>query len=206
MNNKEITKRSYEATAHAFAHNVAHLAPLTSIQKFVQFLPQPAKILDLGCGSGRDSKIFSEMGHEVIGIDFSSNLLEFAKEHAPAAHFVCMDIEHLSFPSQSFDGIWAVCSLVHIPKSNFLHVLKTLHTLLKTGGCCYIALKRGSGEGLEKDLRYGDFDKFWAYFEKEEIENFLKAVPFKVLEVTAVEKSHAYQTHQNLRIFCKKEE
>src|SRR4051812_15222740 len=80
---KEITQQSYEATAAEFAHNVADLAPLASIEKFVKMLPPKAKILDIGCGSGRDAKIFSSQGAHVIGIDFCSNLLEIAKKHSP---------------------------------------------------------------------------------------------------------------------------
>ncbi|MBA3536983.1 MAG: methyltransferase domain-containing protein [Tatlockia sp.] len=83
ISNKEITKQSYQATASQFAHNVAELAPIGSIEKFIKLLPSKAKIIDIGCGSGRDAKIFSNMGANVLGIDFCSNHIEIAKKNAP---------------------------------------------------------------------------------------------------------------------------
>ncbi|WP_146751417.1 hypothetical protein [Legionella feeleii] len=62
---KETTRESYQSTAAAFARNVAELAPTGSIEKFINFLPPKAKIIDIGCGSGRDAQLFSTMGAEV---------------------------------------------------------------------------------------------------------------------------------------------
>src|SRR4029077_5220623 len=118
------TKASYEATAEEYTHNVQDLAPLESIGKMKKHLSQHAKLLDLGCGSGRDAKIFTEMGVDVTGIDFCSRLIEIATKKAPIAKFQLMDIEALSFPDCSFDGVWAAMSLGHIPKKILPAVLK----------------------------------------------------------------------------------
>jgi len=182
MDYKKITQLSYEATAHEFSRNVADLAPLASLQKFVRLLPPKAKILDIGCGSGRDCNILSEMGFDVVGIDLCHALLEIAKKNAPSAHFLQMDVEQLSFSDRSFEGIWSACSLAHLSKNKFPEVLKTLYRLLTPGGCFYLSLKKGKGEGVQKDGRYGGCEKFWAYYEKEEVDTLLQAVPFKVLE------------------------
>ena len=58
-NNKEITKESYQATANEYTQNVVNLAPTGSIERFINFLPPNAKIIDIGCGSGRDAKNIS---------------------------------------------------------------------------------------------------------------------------------------------------
>jgi len=205
--NKEITKASYEATAKEFACNVADLAPQQSIEKFINLLPPKAKILDLGCGSGRDAKIFSELGADILGIDFSSNLIEIAKSHALAATFELMDIEDLNLPEGVYDGVWSICSLGHIAKNKLPNVLNKIYSLLNKNGYFYLALKKGKGEILEKDTRYnGEHKKFWSYFEEDEIKHYLKAANFDVLDFSIVEKNSPYQTHAAFRIYCKKNE
>jgi ubiquinone/menaquinone biosynthesis C-methylase UbiE len=203
MLNKEITKESYQTTAKEFARNVANMAPLESIEKFITLLPPNAKILDIGCGSGRDAKIFTDNGANVLGIDFSSQLLDIAKTHAPRAEFLLMDIETLNLPAASFDGAWAACSLGHIPKSGISSTLKQIRLLLKENGYFYLALKQGSGELLENDLRYeGNPQKFWAYYEEGELQHLLQESGFKILDFKTIEKQFPYQTHRAFRVFC----
>ncbi|HDV5785653.1 TPA: methyltransferase domain-containing protein [Legionella pneumophila] len=205
MSNKEITQQSYQATADEFASNVADLAPIGSIEKFIKLLPPKAKIIDIGCGSGRDAKIFSNMGVDVLGIDFCSNLIDIAEKNAPLAVFQLMDFETMSFPDGSFDGAWSACSLGHSSKEDLPDVLKKIHLLLKENGYFYLALKKGSGETLSEDLRYeGNFKKFWSFFEEQELTNMLQAAQFKILDFDTVEKKFTYQSHPAFRIFCQK--
>lgn len=200
---KEITKESYQSTAEDFASNVQNLAPIESIEKFAELLPPNSNILDIGCGSGRDAKIFSEKGFSVTGIDFSEKMIAIAKNNAPLANFQVMDIENLVLAT-TFDGVWACCSLCHISKEMFPAVLTKIASILNPDGYLYLALKMGSGEIIEKDSRYqGDHKKFWSYFEKEELESFLKP-HFTLLECGIAEKKDSYQTHPALRVFAKK--
>lgn len=204
-NPSEATKASYQATAQAFANNVADLAPLESIEKFITLLPSHPTMIDLGCGSGRDAKLFSEKGADVLGIDFSSNLLDIAKTHAPNAKFALMDIEAMHFPNNSFDGAWSACSLSHLSKEKLPDVLANIHALLKTNGIFYLALKKGSGETFEIDNRYeGNHKKFWSFYEEAELKNILQAAQFKILDFATVEKNSDYQTHTAFRVFCQK--
>ncbi|HSW93011.1 MAG TPA: class I SAM-dependent methyltransferase [Gammaproteobacteria bacterium] len=205
LSNKQITKESYEATADEFAHNVSHLAPMESIKEFISLLPSNPEILDLGCGSGRDAKIFSEMGANVLGIDFCSNMINIARRHAPLARFEIMDIEEMNLPESHYDGIWSTCSLGHIAKNEFQNVMDTVYSLLKNGGYFYLALKKGQGESLEQDRRYdGNHKKFWSYFEEDEIKQFLTMSNFDIIDFSVVEKNSSYQTHSAFRIYCRK--
>ena len=205
MSNKEITQESYQATARQFAQNVADLAPIGSIEKLMQLLPPNPKIIDLGCGSGRDAKIFTSMGADVLGIDFSSNLIDIAKSHAPLVNFELMDIETMRFSASTFDGVWSACSLAHVAKEMLPNVLEKINFMLKENGYFYLALKKGSGEILECDSRYdGEYKKFWSFFEEEELKNILQAAQFKILEFDIVETSHTYQSHSAFRVFCQK--
>lgn len=202
--NKLKTQESYQATAETFALKVADLAPLQSIARFSEMLPKNAVILDVGCGSGRDAKLFIEKGAQVIGIDFSQRMIEIAAQNAPSGQFQVMDIEELEFNACSFDGVWASCSLIHIAKSDLPAVLNKIHAVLKDSGYFYLSLKKGSGEKFEVDTRYGDYEKFVAYYSESEITEILQAAHFKILECTIVDKHHPYLTHHAIRIFCQK--
>jgi SAM-dependent methyltransferase len=205
LSNKEITKQSYQATAQAFAENVADLAPKESIETMMSLLPKHPRILDIGCGSGRDAKLFSNLGAEVVGIDFCPEFIQIAKANAPTAEFKLMDIETMDFPSGQFDAAWAACSLMHIEKRVLPDVLKKIHQLLKDNGYFYLAVKQGTGEKLEADTRYeGDYQKFWSYFEEAELKQALTTAKFKIQVFELVEKSHQYQTHAAFKIFCQK--
>lgn len=206
MSYKAITQKSYQNTAGEFARNVVDLAPIESIGKFIHLLPPKAKIIDIGCGSGRDAKIFTNKGIAVLGIDFCQNLIDIAKVNAPLAEFQVLDIETATFPTSSFEGAWACCSLCHIPKKILPVVLKNIHFFLKEKGCFYLTLKKGSGEVLEKDQRYaGDCEKFWSFFEENELKEMVESTKFKILDCCTVQKEAAYQTHSCVRIFCQKE-
>ncbi len=202
---KNITKESYQVTSNQFADNVAGLAPIASIEKFLKLMPSNASIIDIGCGSGRDAKLFTEMGASVLGIDFSKNLVDIAQQTAPLASFQLMDIEAMDFSASSFNGVWAACSLGHISKNTLPMVFNKIHAILKDEGIFYLTLKEGRGEVLEQDVRYeGNIKKFVAYYQAEELEEVLQTAQFKILDLALVEKNHSYQTHSVFRVFCQK--
>lgn len=205
MHHKAATKKSYENTAHQFAVNVANLTPLESIERFCKLLPPKAKILDIGCGSGRDAKVLSEKGLDVLGIDYSTNLLNIAKETAPKATFELMDIEEISFPKGSFDGVWAASSFCHIPKKVLPSILSNIHHLLKDKGHFYLTVRKGEGEIFEPDMRYeGEHHKFWAFYVLEEIKELVLQARFHVVECCEVPPKMPYQTIPSIRLFCHK--
>jgi len=197
------TLNAYNISAQEFAKNTEALHPDERARNFLNLLPGD-RILDLGCGPGRDAQIFVEQGYQVTGVDLSPQMIEMARSKV-AAQFYVMDIENLDFPPNSFHGIWASASLLHIPKKNILQVFKTLYSLLVEEGIFYLSLKKGSGEGLQSDPRYGDVQKFWSFFEKEEIEDLVNQADFKVVESMITEKKPGYQGHPLwVNVLCKK--
>lgn len=204
MTNENQTRQSYNLSAEAFAKNVQDLDPGKRANKFVEMLPQKAAILDAGCGSGRDAKVFSACGLKVIGIDFSEKMLEIAKKTAPEAEFCLMDLVSISFPKSSFEGIWANASLLHIAKDKIPSVLKSFYSILKPKGILYVRVKKGEGEGVIKDQRYSGIEKFFAFFQETEIASLITECGFVIDSLATQEKSHSYDTHQFIDIFAKK--
>ena len=130
---KEITRSSYDNNAKEFAtFTTVFRGKLRKwIDYFAMQLPKGSLVFDVGCGAGRDASYLVNKGLSITGIDFSEKLIEIAKKKVKSGKFLVMDFEKLSFPKNSFDGIWASASLYHIPRENLLNVLKKLNLVLK---------------------------------------------------------------------------
>lgn len=210
MDQKDVKKittlNSYDATASEYAKNVEQLHPKEDAQKFLQMLPRCAKIIDIGCGSGRDVKVFSDFGIDAVGIDFSSKMIEIARENAHNGLFYVMDMESISFPSATFDGAWANCSLLHISKKNIPTVLKKICEILKPNGIFYVSVKQDIVDELfSPDARYKGVEKYWSFYEKRELLDLLGDAGFKIIDVVISEKNGRYHTHSRIKVFCKKD-
>lgn len=141
------------------------------------------KILDLGCGSGIQSKQLLQAGLEVIGLDLSPEMIRQAKKRIPKAKFIVGDMTKMDFPKESFDGVFAQASLLHIPKKLIPKVLRLIHRILKKNCVLYIAVKEGVGEReiIEERLDR-QIKRFFSFFTKNEIINLLKEMKFEILE------------------------
>lgn len=202
---KLITLNSYDASAEKYAKNTENFHPKEEAEKFLSLLPKKAKILDIGCGPGRDAKLFLSHGFDVTGIDISSKMIQVAKENAPGGSFQVMDIESLNFPSETFDGIWANNSLLHIPKKNMPFVFQKMCEALKPNGILYVSLKQSEeSEALMPDSRYKGLEKFWAFYDQSELLTLLNKTNFQIIDTNIVEKKRPYETHNLIRIFARK--
>lgn len=91
-----------------------------------------------------------------------------------------MDFENLSLPKNSFDGIWASASLLHVPRKNLLRVLKEINLVLKKDGLFFSLFRVGEGEKLTQEKRGNAIlERFYAYYKPDEIETLLKKARFK---------------------------
>lgn len=171
----ELTKAYYERFAQKYAdeHPLGDFW-LEKFQRFQSLLPK-GKILEIGCGHGRDARLFVNAGYDYVGIDFSSAMIEQAKKHVPTGTFMQMDMYALKFPSESFDGFWAIASLLHIPREDMHGVLKEIHRVIKPGGVGFIVIKEGIGEKIIDE-------RFFAFYQQEEFAHTLEDAGFEVLE------------------------
>ena len=72
------------------------------------------RVVDLGCGAGRDFQAFDEQGIDYLGVDASEGMLTVARERFPAANFEAQDLCALDLPERAFDGAFANASLQHV--------------------------------------------------------------------------------------------
>ncbi len=105
-------------------------------------------------------------------------MIELCKERGLNAEI--MDIEDLQFSDETFDGIWSVTSLLHVPKSKIQEVVKMLHRILKSEGIIYICVKKGEGERLIQDNNL-DSKRFFSFWNMEDLISIFKK-GFEVIE------------------------
>ncbi|HLP79017.1 MAG TPA: class I SAM-dependent methyltransferase [Acidobacteriota bacterium] len=181
---KEKTKTTYDTHSQFFIDKFANplsLRSTTELDHFVKRL-RGKSVLDAGCGSGVFALEFQKRNLLVTAIDISEKFISYARSKGVDARY--MDIEHITFPSESFDGVWAMSSLLHIPKKHIKAVLESFHRILRPHGVLHVTLKEGTGEKMVTDTT-GDerFFSFWT------IEEFTKIAQlyFKTVETAQEE-------------------
>lgn len=124
----------------------------TGIQNvFLELLPRDARILDFGCGSGRDTKYFLDCGYQVDAMDGSIELCRAASEYT-GIHVKQMLFQDLA-EEEKYDGIWACASILHVKKTELPDIIRKMSLSTKENGIIYISFKCGDYEG-ERNGRY----------------------------------------------------
>lgn len=132
--------------------------------KFLNEIPDSAYILDFGCGSGRDSKYFIDKGYKVTAIDGSIEMCKLASEYINQ-NVQCMKFDELD-DIDTYDGIWACSSILHIEKEKLPSILNKMINALKDGGVIYTSFKIGTGYEIKEG-------KYYNYITKEEMQEVL---------------------------------
>jgi len=197
------TKAFYDAHADEFERKTRALVRVQWLKLFINKLPRHGKVLDLGCAYGRDAEIFSKRGFQVTGVDFSRTMIKKARARVPQATFRATDVRHMKFGPNSFDGIWALAILLHLPKRSIPGVLHTLHKILRPGGTLFIGTYLGKGEGLVKDVRYDNVSKYYSYFSAEEMKALLRQAGFSIVKFVP-RRPDAYEMHNVLELIARK--
>ena len=114
----------------------------------------PFRILDFGCGPGRDLKVFRDLGHEAIGLEGAERFVELARDYSGCEVWQ-QDFLKLALPAEFFDGIFANASLFHVPSQELPRVLRELRSALKQDGVLFSSNPRGENEEGWNGQRYG---------------------------------------------------
>jgi len=96
-------------------------------------LPDGARVLELGCGTGADARRLAER-FRVTGVDVSAAQLARARQNVPGADFVEADFTALELSAASFDAVVAVYAFNHVPRELLAPLLGRIHAWLVPGG------------------------------------------------------------------------
>lgn len=125
--------------------------------RFLKHLSKGAYILDFGCGSGRDSKYFIENGYRVKAIDGSEEMCKLASKYINQ-EVNCMKFDELK-DVNTYDGIWACSSILHVEKENLPNILDKIIDALKVNGIIYTSFKMGTGYEIKENKYYNFLTK-----------------------------------------------
>ncbi len=173
MNIGKSTLDYYNSKAKDFVSDTVDIV-FTEIQDiFLECVPVGGKILDFGCGSGRDTKYFLSKGYNVDAIDGSEKLCKIASEYT-GVQVKQMLFEELDVVEE-YDGIWACASILHVEKKQLTDIMKKIAIATKTDGVVYASFKYGEFEGVRNG-------RFFTYLTEESLGKLLEAVPELVIE------------------------
>lgn len=139
------------------------------MQPFIELLPENADILDMGCGSGRDTLVLEEEGFSVTAMDGAQEMCKLASIHTGK------EVLHLTIQEMEFDdvfhGIWACAVLGHVPPDEIKDVMKKTVRALKDDGVLYFSVRKGDRNGLYNGRYYYDYDRESLYDLLESLHN-----------------------------------
>ena len=131
----------YNENAEYFVKSTLNVDMSETQELFLSILPNNSKILDFGCGSGRDTKYFLEKGYNVDAIDGSEEICRIVSET------LNIDVKHMDFfelnKVSEYDGIWACASLLHVNYRKLPEMFDLLYNALKENGVLYASFKYG---------------------------------------------------------------
>jgi len=147
----EESIKYYDKHCERFVRETFDIDMSSIYQPFLELIPVGGRLLDAGCGSGRDALAFSRLGFKVEAFDGSGRCAEQARK------LTGLDVQQLRFDEvtfeNEFDGIWACASLLHIRHDALDGVLDRFFRALREKGVAYLSFKEGR-QDTQKDGRY----------------------------------------------------
>ncbi|QDU33987.1 putative S-adenosyl-L-methionine-dependent methyltransferase TehB [Poriferisphaera corsica] len=152
-----MNKAYYNEHAASFVEDTLQVDMKHLYGRFEKYLKEHDSVLDLGCGSGRDSLYFKRKGYKVTALDFSENLAEMASQ-VIGNEVIIQDMRKLSFTS-AFDAIWASASILHICRDDIAKVMRNCHRALVDHGVFYSSFKYGDREEVRRGRHFNFYDE-----------------------------------------------
>ncbi len=142
----------YNKNSEEYFNSTLNVDMTNTYKEFLKLVPEGGKILDLGCGSGRDSMNFMKLGYEVTAVDGAKELAKKASVLL-GKEVILSTFEELEL-KEKFHGIWACASLLHIKREDLKTVLNNLYNNLDDNGVFYMSFKYGEKEYVDDKNRY----------------------------------------------------
>jgi 2-polyprenyl-3-methyl-5-hydroxy-6-metoxy-1,4-benzoquinol methylase len=145
-----------------------HLPALT---RFLRQLQPNSYVLDLGAGGGTYASLIQEEGHEVLCLDNSEKMLDVCR--SKGLDTIVMDMEEMDLGERYFDAIWAMASLIHVPKPHVSNILNRINSHMKDDGIFYVCVHEGNEEAFKKEKDMLQCIRYLTKFENEQIDHYL---------------------------------
>jgi SAM-dependent methyltransferase len=145
------SSKYYDQHAKQYLSTTRNVDMTSHYAMFLPYIPSGGCILDAGCGSGRDSRYFLDSGYQVEAFDLSESMVQ------AACKYTGLPVRQLSFQDMdyedTFDGIWANASLLHVPMDELHLVFERMAVALKEQGVLYCSFKL-QAEDFQREGRH----------------------------------------------------
>ena len=145
----------YDKNPDKFYGDTVHVDMGEFYQAFLPFVRDGGKILDVGCGSGRDLQKFKNLGYEPVGIDASIEMVKKAKALS-GVKVLNLNFNEITWENE-FDGLWASASLLHVPVTEISNTIKLLWESLKRNSPFFMSFKYGANSYTKNDRHFQNY-------------------------------------------------
>jgi cyclopropane fatty-acyl-phospholipid synthase-like methyltransferase len=153
-------------------------------------------LLELGAGTGVDSRYFHDHGIDVLCTDLSPENVRYCQSKGLNARV--MDYTQFNLPRASYDAVYAMNSLLHLPKGNLPGVLKSIRTVLKDDGLFFMGVHGGIDSEGVWELDHYEPKRFFAFYTDNQLKEILSGVfEIEAFVVTEVEGENDDLHHQS---------
>jgi len=197
----------YDNNSKQYSDGLHTTFPTASFETFLKYIKSGDYVLEAGCGPGRETKQFSLRGIKTIGVDISEGLITIAKKNNPETEYILCNFLQLPFSKETFDGVWAHASLVHLETIDEVkQALKEFYRVLKKDG--YVLIKVKEQVGNEKTAVVSDtlskHERFFRYYSREEMMNLVTEAGFKIVDNLIQEDDHGRKEVSWIQIIAQK--
>ena len=152
---KTKTIEYYNENVDKFVNDTQDVVFCATQDLFLSYLNEGDSILDLGCGSGRDTKYFLSKGYKVDATDGSEEICKVASDYT-GINVKCLLFNELD-EIDKYDGIWACASILHLDRDDLIDVFHRIARALKDNGILYTSFKYSEFEGMRNSRYFTDF-------------------------------------------------
>ena len=173
MNKYQKTVETYNKNAAAFVKKFEGISRVADVvETFALVKKKNPKVLEVGCGYGREAMTIVAKTNDYTGIDVSTEFIKMAASNVPDGRFVVADIRSFKIP-RGTDIVFAFASLLHVNKTDFRKILGNIFKQLNPQGVVRISLKCSEKyEALFKKDQYGE--RAFYFYSPEDIRRLAK--------------------------------
>ena len=142
----------YRINYQAYHKRTFQLNPASFLKPLVKVLPRGSKVIDVGCGSGRDLQWLKRRGYRTVGLERAVKLADLAQQMV-GCEIIRADFESFDFSSLKVDAVLLIGALVHLPHQKMPAVLKNIMKAIRPGGRILMTMKEGQGRITGEDGR-----------------------------------------------------
>jgi SAM-dependent methyltransferase len=204
-------EESYDRLAKPYAERIfkeLENKPLDRqlLDRFAASVKNLGPVCDLGCGPGHIAGYLRDRGLEVCGIDLSPAMLEQAKALNPDLEFQQGNMLSLDIADETFAGLAAFYSIIHIPREEVIQALTELQRVLRRGGLLLLSFHIGDETTHVEELWGEKVAMDFSFFQPGEMRDYLTAAGFEIEEIIErppYNEKVEYQSHRAY-IFARK--